>query len=193
MISQVELYNFSNLIEPDSSKTHFGLLKMSNSWANDDTYKLIGPNMTNSISVRITRAKIEEKAKEAPEDYKSEVQVYLNPECRYAISIRPNLSEMFGQIVRFYYPLLLPLSISIVLMIIAHQLNLLEKEGQGIIHILRKHLYSTVYDLTSSFRWVNLKKFFTLAQISPKKAPNYDPEHNPPKEKMLSQGRLVEI
>ena len=145
MIPQVELYNFSN-IEPDSSKTHFGLLKMSNSWANDDTYKLIGPNMTNSIPVRITRAKIEAKAKEAPEDYKSEVQVYLNPECRYAISIRPNLSEMFGQIVRFYYPLVLPLSISIVLMIIAHQLNLLEKEGQGIIHILRKHLYITVYD-----------------------------------------------
>ena len=147
MILQVEsqincclLYNFSN-IEPDSSKTHFGLLKMSNSWANDDTYKLIGPNMTNSIPVRITRAKIEAKAKEVPEDYKSEVQVYLNPECRYAISIRPNLSEMFGQIVRFYYPLVLPLSISIVLMIIAHQLNLLEKEGQGIIHILHKHMY----------------------------------------------------
>ena len=134
------IYHFSN-IEPDSSKTHFGLLKMSNSWANDDTYKLVGPNMTNSIPVQITRAKIEANAKEAPEDYKSEVQVYLDPECRYAISIRPNLSEMFGQIVRFYYPLVLPLSISIVLMIIAHQLNLLEKEGQGIIHKLHKHMY----------------------------------------------------
>ena len=117
---------------------------MTNSWANDDTFKLIGQNMSNSIPVRITRAKT---ASLDPNTTKSEVHVYLNPECRYAISLRPNLAEMFGQIVRFYYPLILPLSISVVLMIIAHQFNLLEKEGQ--VYSCHRILWSQVSPMSS--------------------------------------------
>jgi len=131
-------------VDLNSTKLHYGLLKMTNSWANDDTYKLIGQNMSNSIPARITRAKTSALS---PNDTKSEVHVYLNPVCRYAISIRPNLAEIFGQVVRFYYPLILPCSISVVLMIIAHQFNLLEKEGQ--VYPCHRILWSQVSPMSS--------------------------------------------
>ena len=133
----------------NSTRAHYGLLKMYNSWAgNDDTYKLIGgSNMSNSIPARITRAKKISGDSEDADTTRSEVHMYLNPECRYAISIKPNLAEMFGQVVRFYYPIILPLSISIVLMIIAHQLNLLEKEGQ--VYPCHRILWSQVSPMSS--------------------------------------------
>ena len=56
---------------------------------------------------------------------RTEVHLYLDPECRYAISVRADLSEMFAQIVRFYYPMILPLSLSIVIMIMSNQLRIL--------------------------------------------------------------------
>ena len=134
---------FRPLVTDNSSRIHYGLLKSTNSWANDDTFKLLGPNMTNAITARLTRS----KPLNSEEEMKSEVHLYLDPECRYAVSVRPNLAEIFGQIVRFYYPMILPLSLSIVLMILAHQLNLLEKEGQ--VYACHRILWSQISPISS--------------------------------------------
>lgn len=119
-------------------------MRMTNSWANDDTYSLLAPNATSAVSARITRAKL---PSESEVEKQSEIHLFLDPDCRYAISIRPSLGQIFGQVVRFYYPMVLPLSISIVLMILAHQLNLLEKEGK--IYPCHKILWSQVSPITS--------------------------------------------
>ena len=100
--------------------------------------------MTNSITARLTKPKLPSAEMSS---MKSEVHLYLDPDCRYAISVRPNLSEIFSQIVRFYYPMILPLSLSIVLMILAHQLNLLEKEGQ--VYACHRILWSQVSPISS--------------------------------------------
>ena len=71
----------------------------------------------------------------------------MDPDCRYALSIRPDLSEMFAQVVRFYYPMILPLSLSIVLMIMANQLKIFEYEGK--VHSCHQILWSQVSPISS--------------------------------------------
>ena len=39
--------------------------------------------------------------------HKTDVLLYLNPSCVYSVAVRPAISEMWGQIVRHYYPMLL--------------------------------------------------------------------------------------
>ena len=54
---------------------------------------------------------------------------------------------MFGQIVRFYYPLMLPLCISIVLMVLSYQLKLLEAEGN--VYACHTILWSQISPISS--------------------------------------------
>ena len=42
-----------------------------------------------------------------PHNFKTDVLLYLNPSCVYSVAVRPAISEMWGQIVRHYYPMLL--------------------------------------------------------------------------------------
>ena len=56
------------------------------------------------------------------------MQIYLNPSCRYRIEIQSNLPAMFGQIVRFYSPMVLPLSIAVVIVTLSQQLKTLEAD-----------------------------------------------------------------
>ena len=102
---------------------HYGLIHSSDHQFHD-TYQLLGPNMTNSIIARISRPLAEKVV------HRSEVVFYLNPECRYAISIRPHIGEMFAQIVRYYYFMILPMMASITLYLIGHQLSVLGQEGR---------------------------------------------------------------
>ena len=56
------------------------------------------------------------------------MQIYLNPSCRYRIEIQSNLPAMFGQIVRFYAPMILPFSIAVVMVTLSQQLKAMEAE-----------------------------------------------------------------
>ena len=123
---------------------HFGLFRQVHSWANDATYALIGDNMTNAIVAKVSTPKPEVGLNETRT---SEIQVYLDPKCRYAISIRSHLGQMFGQIVRFYYPMLLPCMTSVVIMLITHQLKILDREGH--IPACHKILWSQVSPISS--------------------------------------------
>ena len=131
------------------SKVHFGLMKLTNSWALDQSYSLIGQqgsNLSNRhvflvINIKILMnfiiisklvlfncsivAKLSTPKTSQILSPRTEVHLYLDPDCRYAISVRPDLSEMFAQIVRFYYPMIVPLSLSIVIMIMSNQLRIL--------------------------------------------------------------------
>jgi hypothetical protein len=42
-----------------------------------------------------------------PTNLKTDVLLYLNPSCVYSVAVRPAISEMWGQIVRHYYTMLL--------------------------------------------------------------------------------------
>ena len=60
------------------------------------------------------------------------------------------------------------------------------KKGHAIISVIENQwCHSVLLTFAHIYRWLNLKKFFTLAQISNKKVPNYSPEHYPAKKKML--------
>ena len=109
---------------------HYGLLRAYEEF--HDTYQLLGANMSNSIIARVNRPKAVVQGADDPQEKlsRSEVHLYLDPECRYAISIRPHLGEMFAQMVRFYYFMILPMITSIVLYLIGHQINVLDQEGR---------------------------------------------------------------
>ena len=108
---------------------HFGLLRAFEETY--DTYQLLGANMSNSIVARVNRPKAVIQGTNDPQaKLRSEVHLYLDPECRYAISIRPHLGEMFAQMVRFYYFMILPMITSIVLYLIGHQIKVLDLEGR---------------------------------------------------------------
>ena len=124
------------------SKHHYGLMKTSHSWALDQSYALLGANVSNTIVTKLLTPKTS-----LIKDPRSEVTLYLDQDCRYAISVRPDLSEMFAQIVRFYYPMVLPLSLSIILMIISNQLKILEHEG--IMYPCHQILWSQVSPISS--------------------------------------------
>ena len=124
------------------SRIHYGLMKMKNAWALDQSYSLLGSNASNSIVAKLLTPKTSQIT-----DSRSEVHLYLDPDCRYALSVRPDLSEMFAQVVRYYYPMILPMSLSIVLMIMANQFRILEYEGK--IHPCHQILWSQVSPISS--------------------------------------------
>jgi hypothetical protein len=81
--------------------------------------------MTNEITARLQTPKPTDGESYYPNP---EVQIYLNPSCRYQIEIQASLPSMFGQIARFYAPMLLPLSIAAILVTLSQQLKSLETD-----------------------------------------------------------------
>ena len=91
---------------------HYGLMRAHEDF-HLDTFTLLGANQSNSIIARVNR----------PSSVRSEVHLFLDPECRYALSIRPHLGEMFAQMVRFYYFMIIPMITSILLFMIGSQIK----------------------------------------------------------------------
>jgi len=60
----------------------------------------------------------------APNNFRTDVIFYLNPSCVYSIGVRPAIPEMWGQIVRYYYPMMLSFMTSVTMMVLANQLKL---------------------------------------------------------------------
>ena len=104
---------------------HFGMMRFSTAWDRDATQTLIGTkNMTNALTARLQST----RPKDGRYFRNPEMQVYLNPSCRYRIEIQSNLPAMFGQIVRFYAAMILPFSIAVVMVTLSQQLKALEAE-----------------------------------------------------------------
>ena len=104
---------------------HFGMMRFSTAWDRDATQTLIGTkNMTNALTARLQST----RPKDGRYFRNPEMQVYLNPSCRYRIEIQSNLPAMFGQIVRFYAAMILPFSIAVVMVTLSQQLKALDAE-----------------------------------------------------------------
>jgi len=105
-----------------------GLMEFVTPWANDATHTFIGGiNMTHSMAARLQTPKpaSEEEYFRAPE-----MHLFLPPTCQYSIQIQSNLIRMWGQIVRFYAPLLLPFSLAVVILTVSQQLRVLATDGE---------------------------------------------------------------
>jgi glycosylphosphatidylinositol deacylase len=105
---------------------YYGIMKFVTPWANDSYQTLIGPNVTNKLTARL------QSTKPAGDDQyfrDSEMHLHLSPTCQYRLQIQVNLPRMWGQIVRFYAPLLLPFSAAVVLLTLTQQLKALALDG----------------------------------------------------------------
>lgn len=113
------------------SKTHFGLAQFQTSLAQDTTQTILGFNMTNRLSVRLSTPVLLNKDGTPDTNFTANVTIYLNPSCVYSIAVRPSVPEMWGQIVRVYYPMMFAFVASACLMTFSHQLKLIKgKEPQ---------------------------------------------------------------
>ena len=110
--------------EEGGEKQHFGLMRMITPWSRDSTQTLVVSNMTNMLTARLQTPRPKKGYFPNPE-----VRLYLDPACRYKIEIQSTLPGMWGQIVRFYLPMLLPLSVSVLLVTLAQQLRSFDSEG----------------------------------------------------------------
>ena len=54
----------------------------------------------------------------------------------FSIGVRPAIPEMWGQIVRYYYPMLLSFMISVTMMVFAQQLKLVGEPDKTRYHVL---------------------------------------------------------
>jgi len=105
---------------------YYGIMRFVTPWAEDTTQSLIGPNMTSKLTARLQtpRPNGEKQYVQDPE-----MHLYLSPKCQYRIEVQSNLPGMWGQIVRFYAPLLLPFSVAVVLLTLTQQLKTLATDG----------------------------------------------------------------
>ncbi len=104
---------------------HFGLMKFESDWANDATYRLIGPNVTTTMTAML------QTPRPPGDDVRNpEVHLYLNPSCQFKVEVQANLPSMWGQIVRFYATLVPSMTMAACLLTVVQQLKLLAKDGQ---------------------------------------------------------------
>ncbi len=107
-----------------ADEEHFGYMRMVTPWARDATQALIEGNATTQLVARLQSP----RPKDGAYYRNPEMRVYLNPSCRYKIEIQSSLPAMFGQIARFYGPMLVPLSIAATLVTLSQQLRGLESD-----------------------------------------------------------------
>lgn len=110
-----------------TDETHFGLMRFVTPWANDATQKLIAHNETSRLTAKLQITK--------PSNFDGEainprVDILLNPDCQYSIEIQSAVHKMWGQMIRFYAPMILPLSIAVLLVSLTFQLKALDTENQ---------------------------------------------------------------
>lgn len=141
-------------------RTHYGLMRFQSSWAADSTSNLIGFNMTNKLLARLATP----KPSMGDPSHKTEVLLYLNPNCRYRVSVRPSLRAMWGQIVRYYLFMLLPFAISATIMVLVNQVKLLEQEGAA--YAAHKILWSQMSPVSCVMPAKLLAAVLTLESLS---------------------------
>ena len=110
-----------------NDQTHFGLMRFVTPWARDATQSLLFPNTTNTLPARLQTPRPTDHATKFYNN--PEMHIYLNPSCRYEIEIQSSLPRMWGQIIAYYGPMLLPLTTAVILLTFAMQLRDFHKEG----------------------------------------------------------------
>eukprot|EP00095_Tigriopus_kingsejongensis_P011682 maker-scaffold59_size442576-snap-gene-3.32 protein:Tk11682 transcript:maker-scaffold59_size442576-snap-gene-3.32-mRNA-1 annotation:"gpi inositol-deacylase" len=111
-----------------SDQMHFGMMRFVTPWAQDVTQSLIAHNDTAQLTARLQMPKSPALIADNPGNPR--LDILLNPNCRYSIEIQSAVHKMWGQIVRFYSPMVLPLMIAVLVVALTFQLKDLEKTGE---------------------------------------------------------------
>lgn len=124
---------------------HFGLMRLKSSLAEDTTQALIGHNLSNSLDIKVHSPKMPtDAALETPDTKKMPtVEFFLNPACNHKIYIQPSLPSLWGQMVRFYSPMLVPLMVADIIGTMAYQtlfLHQSDKVAYNFIRVLVGHM-----------------------------------------------------
>ena len=131
-----------------------GLMSFVTHWADDATWEGVGDNVTSTITAMLQTPASEVMEGDGAEQQSRnpEVQLMLSPTCQYKVEIQSNLPKMWGQMVgmssdwaisffntylpippffqiRFYAPLMLPLTVVACLLTLVQQLLQFHKMG----------------------------------------------------------------
>ena len=120
-------------VEPLSDKCksaddHYGLMRFVSPWANDATQALIGFNVSNKLTAKLQTMKPADASDKSLQYPNPSMIFFLDPSCSYQITIRSSIGQMWGQMIRFYAPMVLPLVISVILITLVQQIKLFQKE-----------------------------------------------------------------
>ena len=93
-------------------------------WSKDTTQELIYHNRSSVLPTRLqTTKQMGDNSTEKPF-----AQLLLNPSCQYKIDVQASLPKMWGQMLRYYGPMVLPLSIAVLLVALSQQLKAMEAD-----------------------------------------------------------------
>eukprot|EP00094_Tigriopus_californicus_P008865 TCALIF_08546-PA protein Name:"Similar to PGAP1 GPI inositol-deacylase (Homo sapiens)" AED:0.00 eAED:0.00 QI:577/1/0.66/1/0.5/0.33/3/0/965 len=106
--------------------THFGLMRLVTPWAYDATQTLIAHNETSRLTAKLQVTKPSDLG---TDPINPRLDILLNPNCQYSIEIQSAVHKMWGQMVRFYAPMIIPLSIAVLLLALTYQLKAMEAEN----------------------------------------------------------------
>ncbi len=114
------------LTDGDECQERSGWMKMMTPWANDAVYVAVGGMGKSKITTRLQA--IRPASGETYAGQNPEVHLFLSPGCSYKLEINANVPAMWGQMVRFYAPMLLSFSLGVLMLSLAQQLRFMEKE-----------------------------------------------------------------
>ncbi|PNF36371.1 GPI inositol-deacylase, partial [Cryptotermes secundus] len=115
-------------IEPKSCQKapNHALATMVVPWSKEDVHAHITETLHKPLRLRLQSPK--------PLSYKSgdpvKVTLILDPQCKYSVRIQSGVLDSFGQLARFYSPMLLPYLVAILLLTLREQLRTLVETGQ---------------------------------------------------------------
>lgn len=98
------------------------VVRMNTPWSNNDVFHFL--SNVNQTSVV---AKLQTMKKQDNDNVTNPgVITNLDPSCQYKVEVRASMEKIWGQIARFYWPLMLPFAVSVVLLTFAQQLKLFD-------------------------------------------------------------------
>jgi len=108
------------------TNAHYGLARLVTPWSGEVVYTLLGRQgdntTTNSLLARMMTAR-------PPNNTELQfVELWLDPACRYSITVQPSLPAIMGQMVRFFSPMLLSCSAAVAILVLAFQLRRIDTD-----------------------------------------------------------------
>ncbi|XP_060063451.1 GPI inositol-deacylase-like [Ylistrum balloti] len=114
-----------NCIKQSSPELHTGSMMMFHvPWSNEDTYSFNRNDQVGSLAL-----KLQSGMPMNENDGDLELRVYIDPSCTYQLDFVAAPSDMLGQLVRFYGPLLPAYMVAVLLLGLIQQLFIITRDG----------------------------------------------------------------
>ncbi|XP_071438562.1 GPI inositol-deacylase [Hetaerina americana] len=105
--------------------THHATATAATSWGEEDTHAFVTSSLVQPLNVRLQSPKPAFSRK----NDSMTVKLILDPACRYSVTVQSSLRGILSQLVRFYFPMLLPYMAAVLLLTIREQLRTMQNEG----------------------------------------------------------------